>query len=314
MKASCSDEALTANVVTSKVPQGGTWEAAPCEPLPLPEVGSSMDSREVRKKKSCVGGVNWSSAAANWAVLSQRMLSADCFALRSSVCRARHISLMVRTRLGQFTLAASLSPLGCAPSSPPPPQAAVPSERSIAPSEKRARVVTPPPRVGAFDGPHQSLALRSQGLIVRLPDGRAWKSRKRAGSFSRLQHAPTESELWLSHQTARRTVSLRECEKSSRTRLSILRHELEVAHERRYLAPEGYSGIVRVFLDPAGGGRVEAYSVGVSRCFSAVFLTGAAPGFPERLQVGVNEILESIRVPRIGDRKGLGVFSGPRSR
>jgi hypothetical protein len=57
---------------------------------------------------------------------------------------------------------------------------------------------------------------------------------------------------------------------------------------------------VKLILD--GGGRVEAYAVGVSRCLAVVFLTGDRPGFPERLQVMMNEVLPALRVPNIGER------------
>ncbi len=147
-------------------------------------------------------------------------------------------------------------------------------------------------------------ALRAQGIIVRLPDADGWKAMPSRGGWTGLSHVETKSEIWLRHSPARRTVRLSECEEQSRQSLTLLRHGEAPAHERRLTAPSGYGGVVHVILPPGGGGLVEAFGVGVSRCLAVVFITGDAPGFPERLQVATNEILDSLALPSFEERGG----------
>lgn len=159
---------------------------------------------------------------------------------------------------------------------------------------------------------HRTVALVSQNLVLSVPQGHVWESLSRRGTWSGLRHAATESELWVRHAPARRTVSLDECEKEARLSWPLLRGAGESRaedrgdsldeNERTLRAPKGYGGKLSIVLNPEGGGRVEAFSVGVSRCLAVVFRTGGAPGFPERLRVAANEVIETMRVPNVGER------------
>lgn len=167
-------------------------------------------------------------------------------------------------------------------------------------------------------GTHRTVALVSQNLVFSVPQGHVWESLKRRGTWSGLGHEATGSELWVRHVPARRTVSLDECEREARLSWPLLRaagdgaaderaleesvSESEESNERVLRAPKGYGGKLSVLLFPDGGGRVEAFSVGVSRCLAVVFMTGGGPGFPERLRVIANEVIETMRVPNIGER------------
>lgn len=152
---------------------------------------------------------------------------------------------------------------------------------------------------------HRNVMLSSQNLVLSLPQGDVWKSAPRRGTWSGLLHEATHSEIWVRHVAARRTVTLEECERQARLSWPLIRDVEESAAERFLRAPQGYGGRLLVILLPDGGGRVEAFSVGVSRCLSVVFTTGGRPGFPERLRVGVNEIIETMRVPDVGERSGI---------
>lgn len=149
---------------------------------------------------------------------------------------------------------------------------------------------------------HRTIALVPQNLVLSLPQGHVWESVPRRGTWSGLRHEVTESELWVRHVAARRTVSLAECEKEARLSWALIRESHESAVDRDLRAPAGYGGKLSVILLPDGGGRIEAFSVGVSRCLAVVFTTQASPGFPERLRVAANEVLETMRVPNVGER------------
>ena len=149
---------------------------------------------------------------------------------------------------------------------------------------------------------HRSVVLLHQNLVLSLPQGHVWQTAPRRGTWSGFRHEATESEIWVRHVAARRTVSLDECEKEARMSWSLLRETEEDAAERVLRAPTGYGGHLSVILLSEGGGRVEAFSVGVSRCLAVVFTTGDSPGFPERLRVAANEVIETMRVPNVGER------------
>jgi hypothetical protein len=175
---------------------------------------------------------------------------------------------------------------------------------AAAPSETTAPA-TPSRKVSPFSmADSQPFALRSQGLTVRLPNGQGWTSLPARGGFTGLAHAESRSEIWVRHSPARRTVKLAECEEQSRQSLTLLRHGESPAFERRLIAPAGYGGVVNVILSSGGGGLVEAFGVGVSRCLAVVFITADGPGFPERLQVATNEILDSLALPALDERGG----------
>ncbi len=177
---------------------------------------------------------------------------------------------------------------------------------SVPPNDNSGAALPSEPRrgLGFHMDNSRPFALRAQGIIVRLPDADGWKAMPSRGGWTGLSHPETKSEIWLRHSPARRTVKLRECEEQSRQSLTLLRHGEAPAHERRLTAPTGYGGVVHVVLPPGGGGLVEAFGVGVSRCLAVVFITGDAPGFPERLQVATNDILDSLVLPSFGDRGG----------
>lgn len=160
------------------------------------------------------------------------------------------------------------------------------------------------PGASFTSGDSRPFALRAQGLVVRLPEADGWKAMPPRGGFTGLSHPGTGSEIWVRHSPARRTVSLAECEEQSRQSLTVLRHGDSPAHQRRLTAPQGYGGVVNVVLPSGGGGIVEAFGVGVSRCLAVVFTTGDAPGFPERLQIATNDILDSLTLPTLEERGG----------
>lgn len=197
------------------------------------------------------------------------------------------------------------------PAQPPPPSG--PSsdpgkraaERSLAPPG-----LSPPPSARNDWGlhTHQKIILRPQNLVLSLPQGALWKTQKRRGSWTGLRHDASDSEIWIRHVAARRTVTVEDCEAEARLGWTLIQHEEPSAVERRLAAPQGYGGRLRVVLLPDGGGRVEAFSVGVSRCLAVVFTTGNSPGFPERLRVAVNEVVETLRVPNISERGELRRF------
>lgn len=164
----------------------------------------------------------------------------------------------------------------------------------------------PEPRGDFGLGTHREVMLRSQNLVLGLPRGDTWTSLPRRGTWSGLRDEPTETEIWVRHVQARRTVTLEECESEARLSWGMIRSVEESAAERPLRSPSGYGGRVSVILLPDGGGRVEAFAVGVGRCLSVVSVTGALPGFPERLRVLVNEVIETMRVPEISERSGIG--------
>lgn len=149
---------------------------------------------------------------------------------------------------------------------------------------------------------HRKIILRPQSLVLSLPQGDVWQPMPRRGTWSGLSHERSESEIWIRHAPARRTVSLEECEDEARLSWPLLRDDTEVAHSRPLRRPSGYGGRADVKLLSTGGGRVESYAVGVGRCLAVVFVTGARPGFPERLRAIMNEVLPALRVPDIGER------------
>lgn len=149
---------------------------------------------------------------------------------------------------------------------------------------------------------HQTVVLASQNLALSLPQGQAWQSLPRRGTWSGMGQSATESEIWVRHVVARRTVTIDECEKEARLSWPPIRVIEDGDVERVLRAPSGYGGKLSVMLLPDGGGRVEAFSVGVSRCLAFVFTTGGSPGFPERLRVVVNEVIETMRVPDVDER------------
>lgn len=150
--------------------------------------------------------------------------------------------------------------------------------------------------------------MRPQNLVLSLPQGDVWKPTTRRGTWSGLLHAATQSEVWIRHATARRTVTTEECEKEARLSWDLLRDSGEADLERPLRAPADYGGKLRVLLSPEGGGRVEAFSVGAGRCLAVIFLTGPRPGYPERLRVFANEVMPHLRVPTIGERAQIKRF------
>ncbi len=201
------------------------------------------------------------------------------------------------------SLLLSLLSWGCAARQTAP--ADTPTKTPLAPQEVRPtdelRPTAPP---GQVRQAHTSarFILRSQNLALTLPDADNWKSLPARGPWSGMINQKTKSELWVRHSAARRTVKVSECSSEARMSLSALRDEATIAHESPLSAPSGYGGTIRVLLQDEGGGRVEAFGVGVSRCLSVVYLTDAQPGFPERLQIAVGDIMHSLEIPSIDAR------------
>jgi hypothetical protein len=81
--------------------------------------------------------------------------------------------------------------------------------------------------------------LRPQNLVLSLPQVDVWQPLARRGTWSGLRHAPSESEIWIRHVPARRTVSLSECEDEARLSWTVLRDGPEAAHSRPLQSPAG---------------------------------------------------------------------------
>ena len=141
-----------------------------------------------------------------------------------------------------------------------------------------------------------------EALTVALPDGARWvSSRPAAGGWSQLQHPPSGSSLWLRHRVARRSVKVEECEKQARSSLRLLRESWALAWQQPLAAPSDYLGHLSVSTAAGAGGIVVAMGAGVSRCYSAVFSSSPAPGWPRRLEVG-SRILASIKLIGLDQR------------
>ena len=159
----------------------------------------------------------------------------------------------------------------------------------------------PPPDSWGLQTYGKVILLR-QSLVLHLPEGDKWVPLPGRGTWSGLRHDLTGSELWVRHSPARRTVTVGECEREARLGWPEIRQPDPSAITRQLRAPRGYGGQLSIVLDRDGGGRVEAFSVGLSRCLAVVFLTGSEPGFPERLRSFASEVIETMRVPALGER------------
>jgi len=159
-----------------------------------------------------------------------------------------------------------------------------------------------PPREDWGLHTYEKVILLRQSLVLHLPEGDKWVPLPGRGTWSGLRHDPTDSEVWVRHSSARRTVTVDECEREARLGWPEIREPDPDAITRLLRAPRDYGGRVSIVLNKEGGGRVEAFSVGLSRCLAVVFLTGNGPGFPERLRSFASEVIETMRVPGLGER------------
>lgn len=141
-----------------------------------------------------------------------------------------------------------------------------------------------------------------QALALLLADPERWVARPATGTWSKWEHAPSRSQLWLRHQVARRTVTVEECEEEARRSLSVLRWPGSEVQEEPLRAPQAYHGLVRTELVEGGRGRVLAVGAGVSRCYAAVFLSEADEELPQRLSLAAYILGEQVRLLGVEER------------
>lgn len=204
-------------------------------------------------------------------------------------------------RLGPW-LAFGPAPLvliGCAASGG---GATVEKGSDAAPSESRAKVS--PHRPAPFSTRELGeLAFVEQEVVLRVVEPSMWRRLPRRGEWSGRLHPESQSEVWVRHVLARRTVEVDECEDDSRKSLSLLRKPLSDEAFESVQARDHYRGRTRMVLSQAEGGRVESFFVGPSRCLSVVYISGVRPGFPERLQFFFQSIDDSVRLFSIEERQ-----------
>jgi hypothetical protein len=147
---------------------------------------------------------------------------------------------------------------------------------------------------------------------VRLPDARAWHAAT-SGSFTVLEHAPTQSWLTLRVWLAPRLVRPEACEaeaRLARPSLPVNGDATAIVEQRRIGAPEGFDVRLVVGVEPSATGVrgwALAVGAGTSRCYVGLYeTTGAGPRaaveVADRLALAVSGILETMNVPN-ADRR-----------
>lgn len=149
----------------------------------------------------------------------------------------------------------------------------------------------------------------SQALAIRLPQASQWQAAAPRGSWAVFLHQPTQSQLLLRHEVARRNISAHECEQDIRYSLEELHESSEALGERREVLSNGYHGFVRVVLQRGGQALVKGFFAGVSRCLSVVFIPRSGAGDPETLQLVSDRVVPAIQILGVATRA-----SQPRSR
>ncbi len=220
-----------------------------------------------------------------------------------NLCSARarpYITLQV-PRLGRtmLSLATVMLIAGCAPAfrttSP-----AISESSNVGggsqPASPRADVASAATesRPARPSGSSGTVVFPRQGVTIRLPDAGDFSRREQRGVWSGAIAQDRGEQIWVLHEPARRTVSVDECERRARASLSVFRHGLHPAHERSWSSPPGYGGRLGVVLLQNGGGVVEGFSVGPSRCLAVAYLVEASPGFAERLSTAFVQVLPSL--------------------
>lgn len=153
------------------------------------------------------------------------------------------------------------------------------------------------------DARWQRVILSEQGLSLPLPDRGGWRSLGRRGAWSGLVHAGSETELWVRHSQARRSVTREECEQEAQSSLALLREPREQMVEERLLAPSDYFGAVQVSLLAPDRGLVLAVGAGTNRCYTGVFVSRSERDLPARLFLATSRILSQVE--RSGATTGL---------
>lgn len=255
------------------------------QPLPLPEEIVSMKSHMITRKNdpACRSHPGAPTGGAD-------SIPGEGFFFRT---------LGVLLRVRSFPRAAIfLALVSCSGSAAP--QAETPESAPSSAEEEPEKIVPPSEDWGLLT--YKKVILLRQSLVLELPQGESWVTLPGRGTWSGLRHEQTKSEIWVRHNTARRTITVGECESEARLGWPEIRNPDPDAISRPLRAPHGYGGHLNIVLNKTGGGRVEAFSVGASRCLSVVFLTEGAPGFPERLRSFASEVLETMRIPALGER------------
>ena len=188
----------------------------------------------------------------------------------------------------------TLLALGCGPRAPvqlePQSPAAAPSAHGHEP-----RVVLP-------DADWQDVVVSTQALVVPLPDRAGWRDLPSRGGWSGFEHSATQSQLWLRHRLARRSVSAEECEKQATSSLVLLRETGSEAVATRLAAPAGYLGQTRVSILEGDRARIFAFGAGVSRCYAAVFVTAGGGDLVGRLDLAGERVIVRVRLAGLDER------------
>ena len=137
--------------------------------------------------------------------------------------------------------------------------------------------------------------------MVQLPDQKAWRLEKR-GSWEHLVHAPSQSEVWLRHGLARRTVRAGECQAEAELTLPLLGRSGELIDDAPVSLSGGYAGQAQVILDDDGSGRVVAHLASVGRCLSFAFVSPTSADLALKLHLAAERILPSISRSRVEAR------------
>lgn len=151
--------------------------------------------------------------------------------------------------------------------------------------------------------PRASITLSSQNIVLELPQGDSWKSAGRRGTFSGILQASSQTEIWVRHQPARRTVTVQECQQEAIAQLSLLREPATTVSRSKASSPQGYAGELHA-MGIQGGAQLLVVSVAPSRCFALLFRT-KGQGHQQRLMIAEQEIVPQMRAPGVSERAGM---------
>ena len=159
-------------------------------------------------------------------------------------------------------------------------------------------------------------------VSLELPDARAWHARA-SGSFTELEHGPTQSTLILrliSRSGAPR-AGPEECEADARlARPSLPHHDpSDVVEQRTLASPAGFDTRLLVGVEPRPNERVRGIALAIGAatgfCYVAAFETEsggrrAAEDVADRLALVVSGVLETVPQPGAERRRARSTTPG----